>query len=238
MREYSKSEEATGKTNLYRQRILALSLPIAAVLYIACEALAPRGSDQIIQTSSDAYRLLAIASKHPGQLYLSGALGIVGLGFLIIAYIAIATLIKSRGAKLATIAALIGGIGAFAGAITNVFVFPNLAAAATAHMTTAAASQFLVTSFNSGFCRTFTYIYFLAEYTAPFLMGLALWRSRSVPRWLAVLFFIGLQVAEFQSSGGPKVILFMSPFAVAMFLLSARIWKTPSAQNSRPIKTS
>lgn len=212
---------------------MAFSLPLAAVLYMACEALAPRGSDQLIKSSSDAYRLLAIAGKHPGQLYLSGALGIVSLGFLIIAYIAITTLIKNRGAKLATIAALIGGVGAFCGAITNVLVFPNLAAAATAHMAKAAAAQFLVASFNSGFSQTFIYVYFLAEFTAPFLMGLALWRSHNVPRWLAALFFIGLQIAELQSSGGPKVILFMLPFAIAMFLLSTRIWKVASEQVSQ-----
>ena len=36
---------------------------------------------------------------------------------------------------MATVAALIGGLGAFCGAITNVLVYPNLAAAATAHLT-------------------------------------------------------------------------------------------------------
>ena len=38
---------------------------------------------------------------------------------------------------MATVAALIGGLGAFCGAITNVLVYPNLAAAATAHLTPA-----------------------------------------------------------------------------------------------------
>ena len=33
------------------------------------------------------------------------------------------------------------------------------------------------------------YAYFLGIYLGPVLMGIALWRSRSVPRWLAVLFF-------------------------------------------------
>ena len=56
-------------------------------------------------------------------------------------------------------------------------------------------------------------------------MGVALWRSRSVPRWLAVLFFIGLEVAEQASSAGPVVILYMLPFAVAMILLAARLWQ-------------
>ena len=57
-------------------------------------------------------------------------------------------------------------------------------------------------------------------------MGFALWRSRSVPRWLAVLFVVGLEVAQQVSSAGPVlVVLFMLPFAVAMVLLAARIWQ-------------
>ena len=38
-------------------------------------------------------------------------------------------------------------------------------------------------------------------------MGVALWRSRNVPRWLAVLFFAGLEVAQQSISAGPVVIL-------------------------------
>lgn len=43
----------------------------------------------------------------------------------------------------------------------------------------------------------FVYLYFFSEYAAP-VLGFALWRSRSVPRWLAVLFTLGLEVAEAQ----------------------------------------
>jgi hypothetical protein len=57
-------------------------------------------------------------------------------------------------------------------------------------------------------------------------MGIALWRSRTVPRWLAALFFVGLAVAEGMGSFGPIVILFMLPFAAAMVLLAIRIWQT------------
>jgi hypothetical protein len=35
-------------------------------------------------------------------------------------------------------------------------------------------------------------VYIVGIYLAPILMGIALWRSRSVPRWLAVLFVAGL----------------------------------------------
>jgi Domain of unknown function (DUF4386) len=207
-----------------RQRVLALFLPVAAVLYIGCEALSPRGTDQLITTRGTALRLLAIAARHPSQLYIAGSLAVLGLGAVAVSYAAIAALVRDRGSALATIAALIGGVGAFCGALVNVLGFPNLAAAATAHMTRGAAAQFLVTTFNSGFGHGFLYAYLVGQYAGPVLMGVALWRSRSVPRWLAALFAIGLEAAEQASSAGPVVILYMLPFAVAMALLAARIW--------------
>jgi len=65
-------------------------------------------------------------------------------------------------------------------------------------------------------------------------MGYALWRSRSVPRWLAVLFVIGLYAAEFQSSGGAIVVVYMLPFAAAMVLLAARLWQAAALPASQP----
>jgi len=149
-------------------------------------------------------------------------------------YTAIAALTRNRGSALATVAALVGGIGAFCGAITNVFVFPNLAAAATAHTTRGEAAQFLVATFNSGFSQVFQYVYFIGIYVAPLLMGIALWRSRSVPRWLAILFFVGLEVTQQQISSGPVVILYMLPFAAAMVLLAAKIWRAATRPASQP----
>src|SRR4249920_2064929 len=129
-----------------------------------------------------AFKVLAVAAKHPTQLYVAGSLALLGLGALAVSYAAIAALVRNRGSALATVAALIGGIGAFCGAITNVLVYPNLAAAATAHLTPDAAARFLVSTFNSGFGQVFVYAYFIGEVVAPVLMWYALWRSRSVPR--------------------------------------------------------
>ncbi len=177
---------------------------------------------------------LAIAAKHPTQLYIAGTCAVLGLGALAVSNAAIATLTRDRGAAVATIAALIGSIGAFCGAIINVMVFPNLAAAATAHTTPDAAAQFRATTFNSGFGHGFEYAYFIGIYVAPLLMGIALWRSRAVPRWLAVLFFAGLEVAQQQISAGPVVILYRLPFATAMILLAARIWQAAAQRASQP----
>ena len=149
----------------------------------------------------------------------------VALGGLAVSYAAIATLVTGRGWVIATIAAVLGGLGAFAGAVFNVLVGIGLAAAASAHTTQIAAARFLVTLFGSRPAQVAEYVYFVSEYTAPVVMGYALWRSRRVPRWLAVLFTAGLLLAESMGAIGPKVVLFMLPFAVAMILLAAWIWR-------------
>jgi hypothetical protein len=231
-------EMPAGNAARVRRRMLAIFLPVTAVLYVSSEALDPKGADQVVTTVAAGLKLLPIAVKHPTQLYLAGTLSLLALGALAVSYAAIAMLVTGRGWVVATVAALLGGIGAFCGAIVNVLVGVNLAAAATARISPQAAARFLMTSFNSGAGQFFTYLYFVSEYTAPVVMGFALWRSRSVPRWLAVLFTVGIEAAEAQSSKGPVVILFMLPWAIAMAVLAARIWQSaahPAARNPDPV---
>jgi hypothetical protein len=216
-----------------RRRVLALFLPVAAVLYIGGEAVSPKGTDQVVTTTAVALKVLPIAAQHQTQLYLASALVLLGLGTLAVSYGAIATLVRDRGSALATVAALLGGLGAFCGAIVNVVAYPSLAAAAAAPVSRGAAANLLVTAFNSEFGHVFTYVYFASEFLAPLLMGIALWRSRAVPRWLAALFFVGLQVAELMGSYGPIVIVYMLPFAAAMVLLAARIWSAAAPSQDR-----
>ena len=224
------AEKPAGNAARARQRLLAAFLPVTAVLYVGAEALDPKGTDQVVTNTATALRLLPIAAAHSNQLYLSGSLSVLALGGLVVSYAAIATLVTGRGWVIATIAALLGGLGTFAGAMLNVLAGISLAAAASAHTTQAAAARFLVSSFGSRPAQVAEYVYFAGEYAAPVIMGYALWRSRRVPRWLAVLFTAGLELAEAMGAIGPKVVLFMLPFAVAMILLAARIWQAAARQ--------
>ena len=218
-------QKTVNKAARVRQRMLAAFLPVTAVLYVGAEALDPRGTDQVVTNTAVGLKLLPIAAAHSSQLYLSGSLSVLALGALAVSYAAIALLVTGRGWVIATVAALLGGLGAFAGATLNVLVGISLAAAASAHMTQISAARFLVTSFGSVPSQVVEYVYIASEYAAPVVMGVALWRSRAVPRWLAVLFTAGLEIAESMDAIGPKVVLFMLPFAVAMILLAARIWQ-------------
>src|SRR5580704_13540071 len=117
----ARSEKSMDNAVRTRQRVLALFLPVAAVLYIGGEALSPRGTDQVVTTTAVAFKVLPIAAQHPGQLYLASSL------------------------------VLLGGLGAFCGVIINVSSYPVLAAAATAHVSRGAAATLLVGVFNSEF---------------------------------------------------------------------------------------
>ena len=216
-----------------RRRVLALFLPVAAVLYIGGEAVSPKGTDQVVTTTAVALKVLPVAAQHQTQLYLASGLVLLGLGTLAVSYGAIATLVRDRGSALATVAALLGGLGAFCGAIVNVVVYPSLAAASAAPVSRGAAATLLVTVSNSEFGHVFLYVYIVSQYLAPLLMGIALWRSRSVPRWLAALFFVGLEVAEGMASYGPIVVLPMLPFAAAMVVLAVRIWPAATSPGDR-----
>jgi hypothetical protein len=210
-----------------RQRMLALSLPLTAGLYVGAEGVNPKGTDQLITTAAIAFKVLPIAADHSSELYASGSLTELALGAVAISYAAVAMLVRERGSMAATIAAVLGGIGAFCGAVVNVFVGINLAAAATAHVTRDAAARLLVANFNSGPGQAFTDVYAFSEFFAPVIMGIALWRSHRVPRWLAVLFTVGFELAEQTGSVGiAEVFLLMAPFALAMVLLAILIWRT------------
>jgi MFS family permease len=95
------------------------------MLYISAEALSPKGTDQVITTTATALKVLSIAAKHPTQLYVAGSLAILALGALAVSYAAIATLARNRGSAVATVAALIGGIGAFCGPSSTSWCIPT-----------------------------------------------------------------------------------------------------------------
>ena len=40
----------------------------------------PKGTDQVLATTATALKVLAIAAKHPSQLYVAGAFALSGLG--------------------------------------------------------------------------------------------------------------------------------------------------------------
>ena len=79
-----------------RQRVLAIFLPVTAVLYISAAALSPKGIDQVISITATALKVLPIAARDPAQLYVAGSLALLGFGGLAVSYAAIAALVAQR----------------------------------------------------------------------------------------------------------------------------------------------
>lgn len=215
-----------------RIRLLGLFLPLTAVLLVVGEALTPKGLDHPISTSR-AITEIPIAEAHSGRLYMSNLLVIFGLGALGVSFVAIATLVRERSATVATAAALVGGLAGFCGALTNVLVGHDLAAAAVAHTTREAAIQVLVSA-NRGWSFDVVFVCYLGGLVlATLLTAVALWRGRAVPRWLTVLFVLGVALGGAAPAGIVSVPLQL-PITVALISLSIRIWRMTTPPRGLP----
>jgi hypothetical protein len=206
-----------------RRRLLALALPATAALLLVGEALTPKGLDQTPMTVSAALNLLPKAAEHTSQLYIGNALVLLGLGTLAISYVGMTLLARRRGAALATIACVIGCLAAFAGIVVDVLVGFNIATAASAHLEASDAAQFIARSFSSKAGEAFLNIFFIGNIAALVLMAIALWRSRSVPRWTAILLPVTFEVAA-SAPAGPIAIPLMVPFLVVSIVIARAIW--------------
>jgi hypothetical protein len=207
-----------------RRRILALALPVTAVLLLFGGALTPKGLDRPVTSLTGALRELQIAAAHPGQVYLSNVLVIFGLGTLGISFFAIAVLASDRDRVLATTAGVIGWFGAFCGAVANVLIGFDLAAAAAVRASPAAA-QVLVSANTAAAAWVVFTGYFAGLPVAIILTGIALWRSQAMPRWLPALFVVALLAGALAPPGIVSVPLSL-PFVIVMILLARRIWDT------------
>ena len=226
MTDVSLSRPSTGLATVRtRRRILALALPVTAVLLLFGGALTPKGLDRPVTSLAGALRELQIAAAHPGQVYFSNVLVIFGLGTLGVSFFAIAVLASDRDRVLATTAAVIGWFGAFCGAVANVLIGFDLAAAAAAVHVSSAAAQIMVSASTAAAAWVFFTGYFAGIPVAVILTGIALWRSPAMPRWLPVLFVVALLAGALAPPGIVSVPLSL-PFVIVMMLLARRIWDT------------
>ncbi len=219
-----------------RRRILALFMPIAGIFLLVGQALTPKGLDKPLTSTSRATHEVAIAAAHSGILYFSNLLVIFGIGALGVSFAAIAALVRERYASVATAAAVIGGFGAFCGAIVNVLIGLNLAAAASSHATVTASAQVLVAQNTATVSKGFLIAYLACVFIAVVLTGLALWQSHATPPLWAALFV----VSSFLGAASPPGILAIPlslPLLLTMVLLATRVWNidgTPASPTPDP----
>ena len=202
----------------------AAVFPVATVtLLLTAQALMPSGLDQPIRSLATARSELSAAASQAGRLSLCTTLFSVGLGCLGASFPAIGTLCaRTRGAPLATVASWVAALACLSGVVVNSLINLNVAGAVRANASQDAAAQVLLAD-NTALTPTAALVVYIGGLVlASVLLGAALWRARSIPRWLSALFSPSLILAA-ASPPGPAGVLLAVPFAVVMIMLAVRV---------------
>jgi hypothetical protein len=165
-----------------RRALLALTLPLAAVLLVVGEAVMPKGSDTQSSSLTSTTKQVLIAVRHIARFEAASLLIIFGLAAAGISFAAIATLATRRGSLVATIAVVVGAIALTCGIAANSTDNLTLAQGAAVHPTVAVAAKMWAHIQGSSLANTLGVVYFIGWMLAIVLAAVALWRSRAVPR--------------------------------------------------------
>jgi hypothetical protein len=217
---YAQSPAATA-----RRRLLAISLPLAALLLGTGEATFPKGLDNLTQSLSTATSEVTIATAHPGQFAVASLLVIFGLAALGVSFSAIATLAQDRGRTLATVVAVLGWLTTLCGVVMNTINNYALAAAASIHPATGvtAAIWFREDTWAAG--NPLLVLYFFGMLLTVALAAVVLWRSRAVPRVAAVVFAAAFYLAIAAGPGPMPTLLQYIPFLAVTIYLAVKVWQ-------------
>lgn len=209
-----------------RRALLALSLPGAAVLLVLGESVMPKGLDTQSSSLASTTKQVLIAAAHVARFDTASLLIIFGLAAAAVSFAAIATLTRGRGSLPATLAAAIGAIALTCGIAANSTDNLALAEGAAVHPPVAVAAKVWAHIQGSPFANTLGVIYFLGWMLAIVLAAIALWRSRTVPRWIAALFAIAYIASNFTGPGVLPGVPESLPFLAIMLYLGLRVWQT------------
>ena len=127
---------------------------------------------------------------------------------------------RDRDAAMAVTMAVAGAIGGFCGALVNVLIGFNQAAAADAPSSSGVAA--LVAGNTSTVARVLIAGYLGAGTVAILLAAVVLWRSPETSRWLPALLAVGLGVAALSPPEMVAVPLSV-PFLIGSAILAMRI---------------
>ena len=213
------------------RRLLAVSLPVAAVLLVVGEGIMPKGLDNQSSSLAETTKQVMIAGRHVDRFDAASLLIIFGLAAAGVSFSGIATLTRHRGAVLATIAALVGAVALTCGVVANSTDNLALAEAAAVHPAVNVAGRIWVHVDASPLANTLSVVYFFGWMVAIVLAAIALWRSRAIPRWAAVVFAVAYLVSNFTGPGATGVVVSL-PFVAIMAYLAFRVWQTTAPTSS------
>jgi hypothetical protein len=212
-----------------RRRWLAVFPLLAVGLLMVGGGLTSKGLDQPITGTGRALRELSIAAAHADRLFLTSTLIILGLGVLGAALAAIATLTHDRrGEAVATTGAGIALFGVVCGVAANMLVGIDLAGASQADVSQQSAARVLVAINTASVSEALLVAYVAGLAVGSVLIGIGLWQSQRVSRWLAAGVPLTVLIGGAAPPGPVNVVLTL-PLALVMVLLAREVWRAAPA---------
>ncbi len=204
-------------TSLVARRVAALSLVLTAVLMIASTALAPPfaggGTGQLVAiNAAGASAVVSSMCFTLAQLFF--VVGMVGIGHLL----------RHRTPLLATLGSALAVVGGFGHTVHGGVVMVQLGMASDVanHATYAAVLQQL----QSGPAATFMLMGLLGTVLGILVLGIGLFRSRMVPRWIPVALWLFLALEFVGSSISEWAVLVSGVFyVVALVGVALVMWR-------------
>jgi hypothetical protein len=203
-----------------RRRLLAVTPVAAAVLLAIGNATLPKHSFVFTGTTEHALGALTATAAAPDRVRIAGLVLIAGYACLGAAFCALASMVRGRGGLAATAAAGFGVIGSVGAVMVTCWIALSVFAANGADITTDAKAGYLVSLVKTSGLGNAAGLPFLGGlFAGGVLMGVALFRSKAVPAWLAVLVPITLLPATLAA---PQDLL-GGLFALPLVAVTARL---------------
>lgn len=203
-------------TDRVRRYLLAGAMVLCPVLLLTGTALE-------VDTGDSGLEEVTLVAAERGQFYASTLLLALGLVLLTPTALGLMQLARRRGGALATIG---GGLLFVAGsaAAAGIFMYGAvLAVASDAGLPREEMGQFARVASESGYTAPPFFLGFFGISIGLVLLGIALLRARTVPRWMPALLVVGAFTTFFGQGGTAVTLLTTSPLLVLVGFAAALV---------------
>jgi hypothetical protein len=207
-----------------RRTLLAGATVTAPILLAVGNSLFPKDSFQYAGTTDKALKTLAATSGAPNRVLAGSLIAIVGMVLLAAAFCGVASLVRRRGGATATAGAVLGVIGSAAAVLVVAWLGLSVYAASQTSITDDAKATYLVSLLNGTHLGNIVGAPFFAGIVlGSVLLGIGLFRSGRVSRWLAAVFPLAVIFSTVFAPQGIAGAVMGLPLVVVMALLAREI---------------
>ena len=213
-----------------RRKLLAGVTLTAPIMLALGNSLFPRDSFQFAGTSKKALQTLAATSAAPHRVLAASLFLIVGMALLGAAFCAVASLVRHRGGATATAGAGLGVVGSLGGVLVSAWLGLSVYAASQADISQDAKVGYILSLLKGSHLGNIVGIPFLSGLIlGSVLLGVALFRSGEVSRWLAGIFPVAVSFATVFAPQGIAGALMGLPLIAVLGLLARQIGQDSTA---------